>query len=424
MTYDETIAYLYGLEASLGWDLKLDRVRAALERLGSPQRCYPCALIAGTNGKGSTAAVAHAILGAAGRRVGLYTSPHLVHFTERIRVGDREIERDRVIDGVAHIRRVTEPAGIALTFFEMATVLALLEFAVAGVDAAVLEVGLGGRLDATNAVDPAASAVVSIGFDHEAFLGSRLAEIAREKAGVMRRDRTTVLGPALPTEARQALLDEAGRSGARVHEVSGDDLRLALLDRLTLAGEHMRGNAAVALALLAALGREHPGLRVEPAAVGAGLGGVRWPGRLEVVQRAPLVLLDGAHNREGAAALVRALPGILGGRRVRLLFGALADKHWHDLAVLLAPLATSVVVTRVGGARGVAPEDLRTAFPKELAVEVEPEPARALHRMIEADRETPVLVAGSLYLVGAVYAALLEERGRRSVFDPQEELAA
>ena len=417
MDYDQTIAHLCSLESTLGWDLKLERVRAALAALGSPERAYPSLLIAGTNGKGATAAIVHSALGAAGLRSGLYTSPHLVHFTERIRVGSTEIARERVVEGVARIRDRMDAMGIRLTFFEMTTVLAFVAFAEAGVDVAVLEVGLGGRLDATNVVEPDASAVVSIGYDHEDFLGPTLTEIAREKAGVMRPGRVTVLGPGLPEEARVALLEAGERVGAVIREVPAVAESAPEFGALPLAGAHMRANAAVADALLTAAGEARAELRSGPRARAAGFAAVRWPARLEVVQRFPTVVVDGAHNREGATALARALPPLVGGRRVRLLFSALADKHWRDLARVLAPLARSVVVTAVGGPRGAAPADLASAFPPGMPIVVEEDPARAFRSLISSDRDTPILVAGSLFLAGAVYAEILDRHGLNSVFE-------
>jgi dihydrofolate synthase/folylpolyglutamate synthase len=421
MTYAEAIDYLYGLEATRGWDLKLERVRAALELLGFPERRFPSVLIAGTNGKGATAAIVHSILQAGGFRVGLYTSPHLVSFTERIRIGLDEIARERVTHGVVRLRRLVEDAGIPLTFFEMSTVLAFDEFARDRVDAAVLEVGLGGRLDATNVVEPVASAVVSIGRDHEAFLGDTLDSIAREKAGVMRAGRAVVLGPALAEEARLALLEEAARIGARVVEADPSD---PATEAVALRGAHMRRNAAVALALLDELGAACPHLAVDAATRRAGLAGVRWPGRLEIVHQRPLVVVDGAHNREGVAALVEGLPAVFGTRRPRLLFAVLADKPWADMAAALRPHVASVTVTEAGGKRGVPAGELAGAFGPDLPVAIDPDPVRALADLLARDRETPVLVAGSLFLVGAVYAAVLGRHHLDSVFEPLPEIAA
>jgi dihydrofolate synthase/folylpolyglutamate synthase len=414
VTYDEAIEYLFGLEATLGWDFKLDRVRAALALLGHPERRYPSLLVAGTNGKGSTSAMVHSALGEAGLKVGLYTSPHLVSFTERTRIGFAEIARDRVADTVTRLRGSMEAAAIPLTFFEMGTVLSLLAFAEDEVDVAVLEVGLGGRLDATNAVEPIASAVVSIGFDHQAFLGETLDAIAREKAGVMRRDRPVVLGPEIASEARDALLDEAARIGARV--VEADPARPEL-DRIALRGAHMRRNGAVAISLLESLARSEPRLGVSDEALREGLSRVRWPGRLDVVNRRPLAVVDSAHNREGIAALVQALPQVFGDVRPRLLFAALADKPWAEMAADLAPHVASVTVTQVAGRRGVPAEELGRVFPSGIPVAIDREPGHAFESLLDGG-ETPVLVAGSIYLVGAVYETVLRRHGTSSVFEP------
>jgi dihydrofolate synthase/folylpolyglutamate synthase len=419
--YEEAIAHLHGLEATLGWDLKLERVRAVLARLGSPERRQPSVLVAGTNGKGACCAIVHSTLSAAGFRAGLYTSPHLVNFTERIRIGRDEIPRSRVAEGVTRLAADTAAAGIRLTFFEMATVLAFDEFARAGVDVAVLEVGLGGRLDATNVADPVASAVTTIGFDHQEFLGDTLGAIAREKAGVMRPGRPVVLGAHLPAEARRALLDEAKRIGARVVESAPGRFDLGALP---LRGAHMRDNAAVALALLEETARECPALRVDERAIRTGLATVRWPGRLDVVHRDPLVLVDGAHNPDGIAALVAALPGVVGGARPRLLFAALADKPWGAMAAMLAPHVDEVVVTDAGTPRSVPVADLAAAFPAPLRVVVEPDPERALRDLLARPGAGPVLVAGSLYLAGSVYRFLLRHHGMDSVFDPFPGIAA
>ena len=410
MGYDETLADLIGLEATRGWDLKLERVRAALAALGSPERRYPSVLIAGTNGKGSTAAMVQAALGEAGLRAGLYTSPHLVEFTERIRVGEDEIGRDDVVRGVAEIRACVDVAGSGLTFFEVATLLAFWWFAERRVDVAIVEVGLGGRLDATNVVEPVVAAVTSIGLDHEDYLGHTLDAIAREKAGVMRRDRVVVLGPGMPDEARSALLDEARRHGAIVSDAAVPTPSVVALD-----GPHMRRNAAVACGVLEALGAAEPRLAVDAAAVARAFGRVRWPGRLAIVHEAPRVVLDGAHNLDGARALRDALPALVGSAPVRLLFSALRDKRWREMASILAPMAREVVVSEIGGRRGLAGDELAAAFP-DRPVRVMPDPVVALERLVAEDQATPIVVTGSLFLVGMVYADLMRRSGTRSVF--------
>lgn len=409
MRYDQTLAYLLGLEATRGWDLKLERVRAALAALGSPERAYPSLLIAGTNGKGSTAALVHAALGAAGKRAGLYTSPHLVHFTERIRIGEREIARDDVVRGVDAIRACVDVAASGLTFFEMATLLALWAFREAAVDVAVLEVGLGGRLDATNVVEPVASAVTSIGYDHEDYLGDTLDAIAREKAGVMRRGRVTVLGADMPEPARAALDDEAQRRGAIVVEATRTPIALAL------DGAHMQRNAAVASGLLDALGAAASHLAVGAAERERGFGTVRWPGRLAVVREQPRVVLDGAHNLDGARALRTSLPAVVGDRPVRLLFSALRDKHWQEMARELEPIADEIVVTEIGGKRGLAADELARAFHRPPRIVADP--VRALDALVAEDQDRAVVVTGSLFLLGIVYSDLMRRAGVDSVFE-------
>ena len=412
MTYAETIEYLVGLEAVRGWDLKLERVRDALSHLGSPERAQPSILIAGTNGKGSTAALVHAALGAQGLRVGLYTSPHLVHFTERIRIGDDEVERNRVVADVARIRRIAPPEESGLTFFEVSTLLAFLAFAERAVDVAVLEVGLGGRLDATNVVEPIVSAIVSIGLDHQSYLGSTLPAIAREKAGVMRQGRAVVLGSGIPGDARSALEDEAQRIGARIVEAGTWEDRVPAIG---LRGAHMRGNGAVALAILSEVAAVEPRLRASEAAVVRGFARAYWPGRLDVVRRRPLVVCDGAHNREAAAALAASLPDVVGQGPVRLVFGALSDKPWREMAALLAPLASEVAVVGIRHPRSAAPEAVATAFPSGRCRLYE-SAAKALDAMLERDSTTPIVIAGSLFLLGEVYERLLEATPEASVF--------
>lgn len=414
MTYAETIEYLYGLEATRGWDLKLERVRAALEALGRPERAYPSVLIAGTNGKGTTAALTHGALVQAGLRVGLYTSPHLVHFTERIRVGRAEALQETVVDGVARIRRVAPPEETGLTFFEVSTLLAFLVFAEAKVDVAVVEVGLGGRLDATNVLEPACSAVTSIGWDHQEYLGDTLGAIALEKGGVLRAETATVLGPHLPQEADDALRERAAACDARIVRAA------AVRDRVPpigIRGEHIRDDGAVAWALLDELARRHPELAVSDDDRARGFAEVRWPGRLELFPGTPPVLVDGAHNEESMTALCRELPHVVE-PPVRLVFGALSDKPWRALAALLRPLVSEVAVVPLSQRRGVAAEELAQAFSPHHPTRIEPDPFSALERFRQEDAATPVLATGSLFLVGEVHAARLAKTGQASVFDP------
>jgi len=429
--YAETLEWLSRLEVTAGWDLKLERMRAALARRGHPERRWPALHVAGTNGKGSTAAMIEAILRAAGYRTGLYTSPHLIDFAERIRIDGRTIPHRAVVELVAALRADLEPAGLALTHFEFATLIAFEWFARVGIDVAVVEVGLGGRLDATNVLAPAVTAITSIGIDHVEYLGADVASIAREKAGILKPGVPLALGT-VPPEAEEVILERgraldvpvarAGVDGVLVDGADGLVFRApdVLWDRLRLglAGTFQRANVAVALLTLA-LARER--FRCPADAVRRGLAEVRWPGRLAVVSREPLVVLDGAHNADGIAALAAELPAVVGDRPLDLVFAAMADKTWDTMLALLLPRVRSAIVTRVGR-RGAAPADLAAAIHGRVPVE-SIDDARAAFRTAcsRARAGDAVLVTGSLYLVGEAYAELERAGGVGPLFEPWPE---
>jgi dihydrofolate synthase/folylpolyglutamate synthase len=419
MTYEETLAWLYHLEVSRGWDLKLESVRDALSRLGSPHRDFPALHVAGTNGKGSTAAFAESVLTRSGRRVGLFTSPHLSDFRERIRVGGERVSHDAVVGLVEEVRGRLAGSGVELTFFEFTTVMAFLHFARERVDAGVIEVGLGGRLDATNVVVPRTAVVTTIGFDHEQYLGSTLAAIAAEKAGVFKPAVPAVVGR-VAGEALDVLLGVAaerrcplrllGRDFHAEVAAAGFDYRgRRTIRRLQpgLRGRFQVDNAALALAALED-GGWLDGLQDD--VVRQGIAGVVWPGRLEILRERPRVIVDGAHNPAGIAALVDELASIANGRPVHLVFGVLADKRWAEMAESLAASVTDVVVVPVQERRSVTParvaEKLRALVPTRVA--------ESANAAVDALLDDPactadvVLVAGSLFLVGEVRAHLLK----------------
>ena len=412
-SYDETIAWLQRLEVTGGWDLKLERMRAALALRGHPEEAFPAVHVAGTNGKGSTAAMLESVLRAAGRRTGLYTSPHLVDFAERIRAGGRTIPHAAVCSLVAELRAELEAGSVVLTHFEFSTLLALEWFARIGVEVAVVEVGLGGRLDATNTVRPVATAVTSIAHDHEEWLGHELKQIAFEKAGIAKPGVPLVVGR-VPPEAEAVLAARAAEVGAPLLRAGHDGTLdggvfrgpdATVWDALTvgLGGAFQRRNAEVALLVLAQLRRQYA---IEAHAVRTGLAEVRWPGRLAVLGTTPLVVIDGAHNPAGVAALAAELPDLIGRRRLVLVFAVMADKAWPAMLDHLLPRTAEVVITRVGR-RGLDPEALAAAVRGDTPVRAVPDPRAAVRSAVaKAAPDDAVLITGSLFLAGEAYATL------------------
>lgn len=407
----------------LGVRLGLDTFRRLLAALGSPERATPAALVAGTNGKGSVAALLDAIAGAAGVRAGLYTSPHLTSFGERIRVEGEPIADPVLASHLETTLAAARAAGLAPpTVFEALTATAFLHFAAERVELAILEVGLGGRLDATNAAEPILSVVTRIGFDHRAELGETLTAIAGEKAGILRGGVPAVVA-AQPYEADAALAAAVASVGARLHRVEdessiesaewrgldGHRLRLRTSNAtydldLALAGEHQLENAATAVRAAELLAERFPA--IDAAAIARGVAAARWPGRLEafhVAVTGATVLLDAAHNPDGCAALARFLARL--GRPYDLLFGCLADK---EPAAMLPPLAASarrVVLTRPASPRALAPERL-APLAGPAPCEIDDVPRSALARALAGGGDL-VVVAGSIYLIGELRQALL-----------------
>lgn len=425
--YAAVLSSLYALEAAKGMDFKLERVALALKSLGDPHRRYPSVHIAGTNGKGSVAAMLHSVLSAAGYRVGLYTSPHLVSFTERIRVGTMPIAEADVVALARDIRSAATVRGIELTFFEFVTVMAFLHFARCAIDVAVVEVGLGGRLDATNVLDPEVAVVTTIGLDHQEFLGDTITSIAREKAGVIKPGRPVVIGD-VPNAARAVLAATALEVGAPARWL-GQDFRSSpdepfgytgfggeLHDlTLPLRGRHQRDNAAMAIAAAMHLRGQFD---ISDDAIRRGIAEVRWPGRLDIVETQPLIVLDGAHNTDGIAALIGELPGIVGGRAVHLLFGVMRDKHWRPMVELLGPHIARVTLAPTLPPRGEDPEELEKAFARHCPVSIASSPLQGLEDLIRSvSDDDGILVAGSLFLVGEIYPYFLGQHGRPGLFN-------
>lgn len=389
------IARLYE-RAPLGMRFGLEPMRAACARAGHPERMLDAVHVAGTNGKGSVSAMVERAARAQGLRTGLYTSPHLGRFAERIRIDGEPLD-DATLD--EHLSRALD-LGPELSFFETATLAAFLALADAKVELAVLEVGLGGRLDATNVIETARACAVSrIALDHTALLGDSVEVIAREKAAIAKPGVDLVVGPAKPS-VRAAIEEEARSHGGRVVHVDEDAECVEFFSHphtLALAGAYQRDNAKVAFALArrAGIATEH---------VATGLAEVRWPGRLERLSTAngPL-LLDAAHNPDGAEALAAFLSGEDPEKTV-LLFGALADKAWTEMLDALAPRAAKRVYVAPKGRAATPPEDLAARHPGEIAPTVIDGYEQAAKL---AGPSGLVVACGSIFLVGEVRAHVL-----------------
>jgi len=425
--FESSLSYLYGLQ-SHGIKPGLSRTSTLLGGLGDPHRSFRVWHIAGTNGKGSTAAMLAAMLARQGYRVGLYTSPHLLDFTERIQVNGIPISHDRVGDLTEMVRgvaesRLNEPP----TFFEATTAMAFAHFAEDGVQYAVIEVGLGGRFDATNVVMPLVSVITTIGLDHQEYLGTTPEEIAGEKAGIIKQGVPVITGRV--DEGPLSVIQQA--AGAcqsrcfslnREFDILGDSpARFSYrgvfrnYEDLTcpLAGRHQLDNAACAVAALEMA--QERGVVVEEAAIRDGLRMVRWPGRLEVAGQHPEVLLDGAHNPQAAHALVQYFIGRTGQRPASqrcliLVVGMMRDKDRQGVLSQLAaiPGASRLILTKAAHPRAAEPEELARdaesfGLPIELAPTVREAVARA--RALAAPDDT-ICVTGSLLVVGEAKAFL------------------
>jgi dihydrofolate synthase/folylpolyglutamate synthase len=415
---------LYALE-TFGIKLGLENISRLCGALGHPEQAFPSIHVAGTNGKGSVTAMVHAGLVAAGVRAGRFISPHLVDLTERFVIGTEAVaaaELQRAVDAVldrADALRTSGTLPVHPTFFEATTAVAFELFRRAGVEVAVIEVGLGGRFDSTNVVRAPIGAITSIGLDHQDLLGDTLEAIAFEKAGIIKPGMTVVSG-ALPEEARavvaavardrQARLVEAA-GGARVEGDARDGRATMTIETpdgrygpltLALRGEHQIRNALVAVRVLEAARRT--GIRVTGAAIERGLTEVQWPGRLELiqVQDGPGVLLDAAHNVEGATALAAYLER-WHPERPTLVLGVMRDKDVAGIVSALAPVVSSVIATAAETPRALPARELAArigAIAGEVPIRAEPDAVTAVEQALTAGRT--VCVAGSIYLVGAV----------------------
>jgi dihydrofolate synthase/folylpolyglutamate synthase len=402
----EPLAWLFGLE-HFGIKLGLENITTLLAALGNPERSFRSVHVAGTNGKGSVTAMVDAALLAAGHQSARYTSPHLVSITERFVVAGRPVPVRDVTDVVSEIRAVVEnlrtrgALDVHPTFFEVTTAAAFVLFSRSKVEVAVCEVGLGGRLDATNVLQPAVTAITTIGLDHEQYLGGTIEAIAGEKAGIIKPHVPLVIGQ-LPPPALDVIAAAARHLDAPVIPAC-DSATLERVGRMTLGlpGRHQRCNAAVAVHVLRSLDRQ--GVHVPDTAVSDGLARVRWPGRLEwrTLADGRAALLDAAHNPEGAAALADYLQEQ--GERLPLVFAAMRDKDVTGILSALAPAVSAIVCTRAANPRASDPAELAErarAIAPHVQVAAVDSPAAALDY---AWRLSPrIVIAGSIFLLGDV----------------------
>jgi len=408
MTYDEAIRFWFGrinfeTRSALPGDLKLERMRALLHLLGDPHQRLRIVHIAGTKGKGSTAAMIGSVLNAASYRVGLFTSPHLEHVEERVAVDGVPISHAEVAEIMARIAPAIEELertpGPTATFFEIITAMGFLHFVQRRVDVAIVEVGLGGRFDSTNVCDPLVSIITSIGFDHMQQLGNTLKEIAFQKAGIIKAGVPVVLGE-LPEAAKTVIERVAIQESAPILSP------VAEVPEIGLRGEHQRRNAGCALAALNVL--RVRGLHLPDRAVWQGLLNVRWPGRIEIVSAQPFVILDTAHNVPSAEALVKTLSALPVTGFKRIVFAVSNDKQYPEMLAILAGYFDEFHLTRYGNnPRCVPPERLAECLPAGAKFRIHASSAEAWHAARGNCESTDlVCVTGSVFLAGELQPLL------------------
>ena len=431
MTYQESLDYLTSL-GRFGIKLGLERTEALLHELGDPQDLFQGVLVAGTNGKGSVCAMVAGVLQAARYRVGLMPKPHLISYTERIQVDQRPIREDDFAALLTELQPAISKVAADLgppTEFEILTSAALYYFARAGIDLLVCEVGLGGRLDSTNVLDLGVSVITNIALDHTQYLGSTLEAIASEKAGILKPDSIAITGAQPPA---LAVIEAA----AQKHQIPllrlGQEIELTAIDkewagvlasvttpagtyrdlRVPLLGLHQADNAALAVGAIDAL--RSRGWEISDGALRDGLARTRWPGRLEVIDRNPIVLVDGAHNPAGLQRSLAAVQNLAKDRPLVIVFGAMNDKDLPAMLALLRAMDAPVIFSAIDWHRAAAPADLAAQFgaPAETAESSGDALGRARER---ASSNGIVLVCGSLYLVGE---AIVATRARHAKGSP------
>jgi dihydrofolate synthase / folylpolyglutamate synthase len=408
--YDEALDYLYGLE-KFGTVLGLENIRWILDSVGNPQDSLKTIHVGGTNGKGSVASMLSEILNHEGYSVGKYTSPHLQSFTERITVNGERISEMEVAEKTVRLRETLEgrDRGRFFTFFDFTTALALEHFADAAVDVAVVEVGLGGRLDSTNVIHPLASIITNVALDHTDYLGRDLINIAREKAGIIKTGTPVITGasgpPLIIIEEQSKTLDSPlfrlGREFSYTKEAEGRMTYRGAAETFSdleigLPGDHQLENSAIALCCLEALAPS--GISVSEASTRKGLAGTVWEGRLEQVRETPLLLLDGAHNPHAMEALSAFIASHYGERRKILIFGVMRDKAYEEMLRIISPLMELIIFTQPTVERALNPATMAHLVPEAVLTGSVREALETAK--INAHPGDLILVTGSLYTVG------------------------
>ncbi len=418
-TYNDCLEAMFSLRR-FGIKLGLSTIRNILKGLGNPQNSFACIHVAGTNGKGSIASALSSILHLAGYRVGLYTSPHLVKFNERICINNQPVPDDNVVESYMAVKNVYS-GGREPTFFEYSTAMAFNEFGRQKVDWAVIETGMGGRLDATNIIKPVLSRISNISVEHSMYLGNTIAQIAFEKAGIIKRSVPVVTG-AKQKRAVSVIEEVAGKRSAPFYRF-GDAFRVRRNKDGTftyfgidntwrnlstgLLGNYQVDNAALALASCEVLiKKEIAGISLEH--IKRGLAQNRWPGRLEVVATSPLVLLDGAHNLIAARNLAKFLSNNMADRKITLVVGILDDKPYKAMLRSLLPVCSNIILTKAKIDRALPPEKLYPVASSVVKdVTIIPDVGKAVKHAVEtASPRDVVCIAGSLYVVGEAKEAL------------------
>ena len=408
MNFEVAVDYLLSLgHETLAIKLGLRNTELLLNALDNPERAFTSVQIAGTNGKGSTAAMLDSICHVAGIRTGLYTSPHLVSITERIKISGVEIIREEFAACATRVRDVSEQLETLPTFFEQVTAIALLAFRNAGIDLAILETGLGGRLDSTTAANANIVAITQIALDHQEYLGNKIASIAAEKAAIIRSGVQAVIGKQTYPEALDVLLERCRQTGVTPILVDDDPHSFKAQATLALRGRHQIENAAVAIHL-AELLRE-TGFDIPHAAIVRGLETAQHPARLELIEHQPAFLIDGAHNPAGAESL-RAYLDEFAQRPLTLVFGAMRDKQLEQIGEILFPVADLLVLTTVRNPRSATVtmlEPIAARYARGHILKSDDSSTALQVALANTPGEGMICVAGSLYLAGEMRPQIL-----------------